>query len=307
MTRLQVSKSQAQIVIGLLALAGVLLYNWTHTGGLLAGYVRPDFIGYIAAAGIELAIVGLSLRIADLRKQNIDARFFVATLIAVVVVSALANIAEGYAVKFGEVLTLANIGRLDIVQAVVSLAATGLLSLVTFALAEIVGGDITAVVTGVKPDTDKIGQFMAEVTQRLSDAMQRLDGVSQQVTDTQAGVTGVNLLGDELRAAVSIVNRLGDDMRGALESVNQLRADMLTGDMANGQTRIIKGDTDAAKVQALDTLIAYATGKPDASVTELAKVIGKSRQTVYNYLDELEAAGRLHRNGQTTVLNTAQG
>lgn len=308
MTRLQVSKWQVQIMIGLAALAGVLLYNWTHTGGLLAGYVRPDFIGYIAAAGIELAIVGLSLRIADLRKQHSDARFFVATLIAVVVVSALANIAEGYNVKFGEVLTLANIGRLDIVQAVVSLAATGLLSLVTFALAEIVGGDVTAAaaVTSVKPDTGKVDQFVADVTQRLSDAMQRLDGMAQQVTEAQAGVTGVNLLGDELRAAVSLVNRLGDDMRGALESVNQLRADMLTGDNGTGQTRG-KGETDAAKAQAIDALIAYATGKPDASVSELAKVIGRSRATVYNYLDELEQAGRLHRNGQITVLDTAQG
>ena len=63
-------KRTIQIVIGLLALIGVLIYNWTHTGGLLAGYVRPDFIGYIAAAGIELAIVGLSLRISRLAQAK---------------------------------------------------------------------------------------------------------------------------------------------------------------------------------------------------------------------------------------------
>lgn len=131
-----------KIIIGLVSLVGVLAYNWTHTGGLLASYVRPAFVGYIAATGIELAVVGLSLRIADLRRNASGARFQVATLAAVVVVSALANIAEGYAVKFGESLTSANIGRLDIVQAIVSLSATGLLSLVTFAIAEIVGGDI---------------------------------------------------------------------------------------------------------------------------------------------------------------------
>ena len=131
-----------KIIIGLVSLIGVLAYNWTHTGGLLASYVRPAFVGYIAATGIELAVVGLSLRIADLRRNASGARFQVATLAAVVVVSALANIAEGYAVKFGESLTSANIGRLDIVQAIVSLSATGLLSLVTFAIAEIVGGDI---------------------------------------------------------------------------------------------------------------------------------------------------------------------
>lgn len=254
MTRLQISKSQAQIVIGLLALAGVLLYNWTHTGGLLAGYVRPDFIGYIAAAGIELAIVGLSLRIADLRKQNVNARFFVFTLAAVVIVSALANIAEGYAVKFGEPLTLANVGRLDIVQAVVSLAATGLLSLVTFALAEIVGGDVTQA---------------ARVSSKPG------------------------------RGPVTSVNPLTP----AVSTTEEITPFPLPIDRA----RAVKVDSDAAaKAQAIDALIGHLLTKPDASVTELAKLIGKSRQTVYNYLDELEAAGRLHRNGQITILDTAQ-
>lgn len=297
-----------KIVIGVLALIGVSIYNWTHTGGLLASYAAEPKVGYIAAAGIELAIVGLSLRISELRKSQADDRFFVWTLIGVVVVSAAANIAEGYTVKFSEALTLVNIQRLDIVQALIGLLSTGLLSLVTFALAEIVGGDITAAVSNaeaVTGDTDRIDQFVAEVTRKVSDMAQRLDGVSQQAADTQAAVIGVNRLGDELRAAVSIVNRLGDDMRGALESVNQLRTDMLTGDNGIGQGRsTVKADT--GKAQAIDALIAYATGKPDASVTELAKVIGRSRETVYKYLDELEQAGRLHRNGQITVLDAAQ-
>ena len=133
-----------KIIIGLLSLVGVLLYNWTHTGGLLASYVKPEFVGYIAAAGIELAVVGLSLRIDEMRRAQADATFHVATLAAVVIVSALANIAQGYLVKFGTELTSANIGRLDAVQVVVSLAATGLLSLVVFALAEVVGHDIGA-------------------------------------------------------------------------------------------------------------------------------------------------------------------
>lgn len=291
-----------KIVIGVLALIGVSIYNWTHTGGLLASYAADPKVGYIAAAGIELAIVGLSLRISELRKSQADDRFFVWTLIGVVVVSAAANIAEGYTVKFSEALTLVNIQRLDIVQALIGLLSTGLLSLVTFALAEIVGGDITAAVSNaeaVTGDTDRIDQFVADVTQRL-------DGMAQRVTEAQAGVTGVNLLGDELRAAVSLVNRLGDDMRGTLETVNQLRVDMLAGDTASGQTRgTVKAD--AGKAQAIDALIVYATGKPDASVAELARAIGRSRETVYKYLDELEQAGRLHRNGQITVLDAAQG
>jgi predicted transcriptional regulator len=36
---------------------------------------------------------------------------------------------------------------------------------------------------------------------------------------------------------------------------------------------------------------------PEANPSEIATQIGKSRQAVYGYSDELEAAGKLHRNG----------
>lgn len=252
------SKTNIQILIGLLSLACLLAYTWTHTGGLLAEYVNPAFVGYVAALGIELSIVGLSLRIGDLKRSGLDARFFVVTLIAVVAVSALANVAMGYAVKFGEPLTLANIGQLDIVQAVVSLAATGLISLVTFALAELVGQDVSAAVKvssrGVKPTA----ATMPTVTPEPS--------------------SDVSSESESNRSLVTI-----------------------------GQGRAVKGDTDnAAKAAALDILIEHLSNHPDATVTELARLVSRSRQTVYNYLDELEAAGKVHRNGQITVLNTAQ-
>jgi biotin operon repressor len=36
---------------------------------------------------------------------------------------------------------------------------------------------------------------------------------------------------------------------------------------------------------------------PDIGVTELARQIGRSRTTVYKYLEELEHSGQIHRNG----------
>ena len=190
-----------------------------------------------------------------MKRSGLDARFFVATLIAVVTVSALANIAMGYAVKFGEPLTVANVGQLDIVQAVVSLAATGLISLVTFALAELVGQDVSAAVKvssrGVKP---------AAVT---------VPTVTPEVSNTEA-----------LTALSTPIE----------------------------QARAVKADSDTQqKAAAVDALVSYLTSNPDATVSELARVIGKSRPTVYNYLDELEAAGKLHRNGQITVLDSVTG
>ena len=134
--------ASVQAIFGAVSLAALLVYTWTHTGALMARYVQPAVIGYICAAGVELAVVSLSLRIGDLRRSGQSARLFVAVLVAVLVVSALANVAEGYATLYGSLLTLAAIGRLDLLQAVIGVSATGLISVVVFALADIIGSDV---------------------------------------------------------------------------------------------------------------------------------------------------------------------
>jgi hypothetical protein len=249
-------KVKAQIIIGLVSLACLLAYTWVHTGALLASYVEPHAVGFVAAAGIELAIVGLSLRVNELRKSSLGARFFVFTLIAVVIVSALANVSEGFAVKFHEPLTVSNVGKLDIVQAVVSVAATALISLVTLALAEIVGQDVNAAV--------KVSSRIAKPSAVTAPA------VTTEVSDTASTTDAVNTLTPTLE-----------------------------------QARSVKANQDTQqKAAALDTLIEHLTSDPDVTVTELARLIGKSRTTVYAYLDELEASGKIHRNGQATVLDS---
>ena len=45
----------------------------------------------------------------------------------------------------------------------------------------------------------------------------------------------------------------------------------------------------------LDALLTYYASNPDAGPTEVGRAIGVSRQTVYTYLAELEAAGRIVR------------
>jgi DNA-binding GntR family transcriptional regulator len=42
--------------------------------------------------------------------------------------------------------------------------------------------------------------------------------------------------------------------------------------------------------------VTFYASNPDAGPTEVGRAIGVSRQTVYNYLAELEAAGRIARN-----------
>lgn len=47
----------------------------------------------------------------------------------------------------------------------------------------------------------------------------------------------------------------------------------------------------------LNALLTFYAGNPDAGPTEAGRAVGVTRQTVYEYLHELEAAGRIGRNG----------
>lgn len=47
----------------------------------------------------------------------------------------------------------------------------------------------------------------------------------------------------------------------------------------------------------LDALLDACSGNPDLSIADAAKLLQVSRQTVYSYVDTLEAAGRLSKNG----------
>lgn len=50
-----------------------------------------------------------------------------------------------------------------------------------------------------------------------------------------------------------------------------------------------------------NALLTYYASNPDAGPTEASRAIGVSRQTVYTYLAELEAAGRISRNDGSGV------
>jgi DeoR/GlpR family transcriptional regulator of sugar metabolism len=57
----------------------------------------------------------------------------------------------------------------------------------------------------------------------------------------------------------------------------------------------------------MDALLTFYTENPSAGVVDAGRAIGVSRQTVYNYLAELEGAGRIDRdNGRVEVLAAPQ-
>lgn len=151
-------KDKIQIIAAAVSLAALLAYTLVHTGGLLARYIAPAFVGYIAAFGIELSIVSLSLRIGDMRKARQSDRFFTAVLVSVVAVSAVANVAEGFATLHGQPLTVATAGQLDPVQATIGILATGVISLIVVALSEITGNDVSAAIRRAEREARKAEQ-----------------------------------------------------------------------------------------------------------------------------------------------------
>lgn len=140
------TEQRTQMTFAVLALIGLLAYTFVHTGGLMSRYIQPAFVGYMAAFGVELAVAGISFRLASLKRKQLTSRSLLFILTSALFVSALANISEGYSVRYGEPLTWANLGDIDYIQAVIGIAATGLISLMVFAISETIGVDVETVV-----------------------------------------------------------------------------------------------------------------------------------------------------------------
>jgi hypothetical protein len=147
---------KVQLVLSCLVLGPLLVYTWYHTSQLLASYIDLPVLGYVAALGIEAAVVFLAIAIGWGRVQQRNVALFYATLIGVVLVSFLANSAMGYRTKYGSDISTASAQGLDLVQGLIGLAATGLISLIVFSAAEVIGGYMqTPQETRKKPATKR--------------------------------------------------------------------------------------------------------------------------------------------------------
>ena len=56
------------------------------------------------------------------------------------------------------------------------------------------------------------------------------------------------------------------------------------------------------KLNVMDKMVDTLVDTPQLSVSNLARLVGHSRTAIYKYLDEMEAAGRIRRNGNGIVV-----
>ena len=90
------------------------------------------------------------------------------------------------------------------------------------------------------------------------------------------------------------------------QAKRQMTVNLVSGSASNPSSKVenltdsltlARRSRDAKRRQRLDTLLTYYLDNPDAGPTEAAEAVGVSRQTIYTYQNELEEAGRLHKNG----------
>jgi hypothetical protein len=156
------------IALSISALFTLLTYTFVHTGGLLSEYVRPAWVGYVAAFGVEAGIIAMSIRIGKvLRRLNardkaswMSLLWQGAILLLVLAISAAANVVEGHEVKYGVELTLSSIKSLDMLQVIIGLLATGLIPVVVLSMTEIVSGEIKETMSS-RSTTELLAELVA--------------------------------------------------------------------------------------------------------------------------------------------------
>ena len=142
------TRKESEFLLTLVSMLCILAYNFKHTADLLAGWVNPYQLGFVAALGIELTVVRLSFSIGSQTELNRRV-FYYCVLAFALIVSIVANISEGFHVKVGSELTTETYGQLDLIQLTLAIGANLLLSLTVASLAEILGSEYEVTMPGL--------------------------------------------------------------------------------------------------------------------------------------------------------------
>jgi hypothetical protein len=129
-----------------------------------------------------------------------------------------------------------------------------------------------------KTVAEKTAELDAAVQKRTAE-IEQLNNQIEQMMSTKAELNvQLNDLRDEQRTQLLAKNRPVEPFNTRIEQINEAKR--------------------LAKSEAMELLLAYVASNPDATLNDIADMIGRSKSTVSNYVSELSDAGQLHKNGQ---------
>lgn len=142
----------------------------------------------------------------------------------------------------------------------------------------------------------KVKQYARKLAQKSAmadlDSTHRMRQIDREATEKLYSLQNAQETESKVRALQS---RQRLDSQNPVEMVKSKRLEHSL-DRANRKRKL-------SKRQALDRMLHILSTNPNISPPEIAEKIGKSRQTVYDYFQELEATGKIHRNGSTHVIS----
>ena len=128
------------------------------------------------------------------------------------------------------------------------------------------------------------------------------------VTET-GNLVGLTVLLFPLLSAVGIIslNERVLQHRRAAQKLSKRRSVKVSSKVSK-TTKLdtLQSARHAQKQSRLDALVHFYKASPAGTPTQAAHALGVSRQTIYTYISELEAAGRIGRNGDDVVVMERQ-
>ena len=139
-----------------------------------------------------------------------------------------------------------------------------------------------------------LGQVKLAV--RRAQVVQSAEALEKLVQDRQAVVQQLEADEQRLRTELATLEAEAGSLRSEIDQLHQEKRTATASSL---------GTLDAAntvrangKNQALAALLDFYGQHPQATLNEAGEAIGRSKSTVSNYLEELETAGRIRRDGQ---------
>ena len=144
---------------------------------------------------------------------------------------------------------------------------------------------------------DKAVFSYQQIQQAIADKRRQLDKmVTEKTAELDAIIQARTAESEQLTGQIE---RLTDQKTTLQNEIRELKTDRKAVSLPKltGQLNKANAVRMTKKEEAMQELLNFVLSNPDASLTEIAQEIDRSKSTVVNYVSELSDAGLIHKNG----------